>query len=151
MGLVATLGLGSTPVVAELESTDYAIVVAQDSPLSGLSFHELKMIFKGERARLPGGKWVIPINHDPSTRLRQGFDNTVLGMTPEVTKFFWELRESSGESGPPRAFRSSALIVKVVNRLPAAIGYVPANQVGHAKVLKIDGNLPGEPAYSISF
>lgn len=146
--LLFTFSFGSTSASAGGEQL--AIVVAANSPVSGLSFHELKRMFMGERVKNPMGKWIVPLNRKKKSAERIGFDESVLGMTPNVVGSFWIDRKIRGQSGAPKTFKSSGLILRLVSKVPGAIGYVKASDVKPGvKVVKIDGKLPGEAGYAI--
>lgn len=128
---------------------ELAVVVDKASPIGGLSFHELKQLFKGERMKDPMGTWMVPINCAMGSPERTTFDDAVLGMSPDVVKSFWIDRKIRGQSGAPKELPSTSLILSLLGKVPGAIAYVNAKEVGGAKVVKIDGRLPGDGSYSV--
>lgn len=148
--LVATSGV-TTPVGAGEAKTTLAIVVAKDSPVSDISFYELKRLYLGELVNA-SGKRLLPLNLTPATRERSGFDKTVLGMSPEVIARYWVDRKIRGDSGPPKSIEPLDLLQRVVARLDGAIGYAPANAIRpELKAIRIDGKAPGDSGYSLEF
>lgn len=128
-----------------------AIVVAASSPLRGLSFHELKRLFMGRRMKDASGKWLLPLNRKKKAADRIAFDQRVLGMTPAATGSYWVDRKIRGQSGAPKSFKSAAVIVRLVAKVPGAIGYVRKGDVrAGLRVIKIDGKLPGQPGYALT-
>src|SRR5690606_23092438 len=100
-----------------------AIVMAEDSSVTGLTFHELKQLYMGQRLKTPKGEWMVPLNRRNEDPERVGFDDSVLGMNPEIVRQYWIDRKIRGQSGPPKTINSGALVLKLVNKVPGAIGY----------------------------
>lgn len=148
---LAVLGTASPSSTAYADGKDLALVVGLKSSVSGLSYHELKQLYMGNRLKTPAGEWMVPLNRKNGTPERVGFDDSVLGMSPDVAKKYWIDRKIRGQSGPPKAISSSALIMRLVNKVPGAIGYVRASEVTGVKVVKIDGKRPGEAGYAVRF
>ena len=96
--LVATSGVTS-PVGAGVAKTRLAIVVSKDSPVSDISFYELKRLYLGEKINA-SGKRLLPLNLTPNFPERGAFDRTVLGMSPEAIARYWVDRKIRGDSGP---------------------------------------------------
>jgi hypothetical protein len=128
---------------------ELAVVVGPKSSVSGLSFYELKQLYMGERLKTPTGEWMVPLNRKKDTSERIGFDDSVLGMSPDVVGSYWIDRKIRGQSGPPKAIASAALILKLVEKVPGAIGYVALSEAKDVKIVKIDGKLPGQSGYGI--
>lgn len=148
-GLIPAAIIEATAKVAWAGSLELAVVVDKASPVGGLSFHELKQLFKGERMKDPKGTWMVPINCGMGSTERTVFDDVVLGMSPDVVKSYWIDRKIRGQSGAPKELPSPALILALIGKVPGAISYVNARDVGGAKVVKIDGKLPGDPSYAL--
>lgn len=143
------LALMAPSSVAHADGTELAIVMAEDSSVTGLTFHELKQLYTGQRLKTPKGEWMVPLNRRNEDPERVGFDDSVLGMNPEIVRQYWIDRKIRGQSGPPKTINSGALVLKLVNKVPGAIGYVRASEASGVRVLKIDGKRPGEPGYGI--
>ncbi len=144
----ALLALGPESA-ARADGNELAVVVGTDSSVGGLSFHELKQLYMGRKLRTPDGKWMVPLNRKPDDLERIGFDHSVLGMSPEVVRRYWIDRKIRGQSGPPTSVKSTALILRLVDKVPGAIGYVPVSEAKGVKVVSIDGKKPGEAGYAI--
>jgi hypothetical protein len=148
--LVATSGV-ATPVGAGEAKTRLAIVVAKDSPVSDISFYELKRLYLGERINA-AGKRLLPLNLTPASRERGAFDKTVLSMSPEAIARYWVDRKIRGDSGPPKTIEPLDLLQRVVARLDGAIGYAPVNEMRpEVKALRIDGKGPNDSGYPLEF
>jgi hypothetical protein len=148
--LIAGAGV-TAPVAAGEPKTKLAIVVSKDSPVSDISFYELKRLYLGELINA-SGKRLLPLNLTPPARERSAFDNTVLGMSPEAIARYWVDRKIRGDSGPPKSIESLDLLQRVVARLDGAIGYAPVNAIRpELKAIRIDGKGPGDSGYPLEF
>jgi hypothetical protein len=126
-----------------------AIVVGKDFPLDNLSFGELKRLYMGDPVDAHG-KRLIPLALQNRSPERAQFDRTVLGMSPDAVARYWVDRRIRGESGPPKAIDSPQILLRVVDKLDGALGYVRADAVsGAVKVLRIDGKSPSDPGYRL--
>jgi len=126
-----------------------AIVVAKDFPLDNLSFGDLKRLYMGDPVDARG-KRLIPLALQNRSPERVQFDRTVLGMSPDAVARYWVDRRIRGESGPPKAIDSPQILLRVVDKLDGALGYVRADTVsGAVKVLRIDGKSPSDPGYRL--
>ena len=141
--------LAPTPAVAEGGDEPLAIVTAKQGGVSELSMYQLKRLFLGDAVQGGGGE-LIALNRDAKGAERIGFDKTVLGMSPEAVARYWIDRRIRGQSGAPKAVEPSAVVQRVVARLPRAVAYVRRRDVsGDVQVVKIDGKKPGEAGYPI--
>jgi hypothetical protein len=126
-----------------------AIVVAKNSPLDNLSFGDLKRLYMGDPVDARG-KRLIPLALQNRSPERIQFDRAVLGMTPDAAARYWVDRRIRGESGPPKAIDSPQILLRVVDKLDGALGYVRADSVtGAVKVLRIDGKTPSDAGYRL--
>jgi hypothetical protein len=136
---------------AESRGVELAVVVAQGSPLKDVSFGDLRRIFTSEPFTDPSGARLVPLNHPPHAPDRVGFDRVVLGMEPDVVSKFWLDRRIRGQPGAPRTVDSLGMLLKVVAKLPGAIGYVRPQYLREVSALKVEGVLPGKPGYRLVF
>jgi hypothetical protein len=115
------------------------VVVAKGSSLTNLSRADLRRCFTSEPVSA-GGATLIPFNASPGTPDRTGFDQAVLGMSPDEVGRFWVDRKIRGQSGAPRSLPSAAHVAKVAAKFPHAIGYLPADQLtSDVQAVAIDG------------
>jgi hypothetical protein len=148
--LIATSGI-TAPAGAGEAKTKLAIVVSKDSPVSDISFYELKRLYLGEHVNA-SGKRLLPLNLSPASRERGAFDKTVLNMAPDVVARYWIDRKIRGNSGPPKTIEPLDLLQRVVARLDGAIGYAPVGQIRpELKAIRIDGKGPNDPGYPLEF
>jgi hypothetical protein len=129
-----------------------AVVVARGSTLQDLSLSELKRIFTNEGDTEPSGQRYVPFNHPPHTTDRVAFDKIVLGMSADEVSQFWIERKIRGLPGPPRSVDSLSLLLRLIGRLPGAIGYArPAQLTAEVRAIRVNGKFPNDPAYPLTF
>jgi hypothetical protein len=149
--LLTCVSSSATSVAADAPKRVLAIVVARDSAIGGMSFYDLKRAFMGESTAVAGTR-LVPLNFMPNSRERIAFDTTVLKMSPEEVARYWIDRKIRGLPGSPRAVAPVEVLMKVVGRLPGAVSYgEPGNVSPDVKVIPIDGKLPSDPGYPLTF
>lgn len=148
---VLALALTASPADAGTGDEPLAIVVAKSSSVQELSMYELKRLYMGDSMNTPNGKKLLPLNRGTKTGERVGFDQTVLGMSPEEAARYWIDRRIRGRSGAPKAVDPANVVQKVVSRLPGAISYVRRSEVSDdVRIIRVDGKLPGDSGYGIT-
>jgi hypothetical protein len=127
-----------------------AVIVNKDNPLNDLSIAELRRILLGERTTWSGSKKIVLLlpmvgSAERQTALR------LVAMDESSYKSHWAEKSGNGESGAaPIAAPASGIAVNLVAETQDAIAVVPLGDVkGTVKILRIDGSLPGNPAYPI--
>jgi hypothetical protein len=129
-----------------------AVVVAKSSAVQDLSVPELKRIFTNEGDSDPSGKRYVPFNHPPHTTDRVAFDKMVLDLAADEVSQFWIDRKIRGMSGPPRSVDSLSLLLRLIERLPGAIGYArPSQLTGDVRAIRVNGKLPNDASYPLTF
>jgi len=154
--LTASL-LGAAGRPAAATGGEYiAVIVHPKNPVGSLSLAELRHLFLKQSRRWPDGKAVLVINHKARSATRVAFDRAVLKMSPDQAATYWIKQRVRGRGHPPRSFRSSSIIVRIVAKQREAVAYVPVSTLVTAgvkakkvKVIKIDGRLPGGRHYPI--
>lgn len=128
----------------------FAVVAGKDFPVNEMSFGDLKRLYMGQPL-VQGGTNVVPVALSRQHPDRIAFDEAVLGMGPETVGLYWVDRKIRGQTGQPRAVDSADVVMRVVSRVPGAVGYVRSNAVkGRVKVLRIDGKTPEQPGYRVA-
>lgn len=141
--IVLASGFAASTSLAE----PLAVIVSAKFDLKGLSKGELRQAFLGESVNA-GGRKLLALNLAPKSGERQAFDQAVLGMGPEEVPRFWVDQRIRGKGKPPKTIPSAATLLRLVAKLPGAIGYVPLSAVtDEVRVLAIDGHTPGEGDY----
>jgi hypothetical protein len=154
--LVASLVLAAAITTASANSSSaaadgraIAIIVAKSCPIDGLSFGDLKRLYLGSPI-VSHGTTLVPLTYPKSNAARRGFDETVLGMSPDEVGRYWVDRRIRGQSGPPKSVESPDVAVRVVSKVNGVLGFVQADVASpDVKVIRIDGKLPGDPGYRV--
>jgi hypothetical protein len=134
---------------ARAQAEPLCVIVGARTGQSGLQLHELRRIFLAQPTDGVGGVRFVPFNAPPHSFERASFDRVVLGMDPDAIARYWVDQRIRGTQAP-RTLSSPDMLLRVVAKLPGAIGYVSANRVTpDARVLRIDGRLPGESGYPL--
>ena len=129
-----------------------AVVVAKTSAVQDLSFAELRRIFTNEGDSDSTGQRYVPFNHPPRTNDRAGFDQVVLGMSPDDVSQFWIERKIRGLPGPPRSVDSLSLLLRLVAHLPGAVAYARPGQItGDVRAVRVNGKPPSDADYPLKF
>jgi ABC-type phosphate transport system substrate-binding protein len=138
MGTRATWGLwwallaSAAAVAPRLQAADappLAVIVHPSNAVSSLSVHEIEAIFTSSRRHWRGGKNIVAFNYAAKHALRVAFDEAVLRMDPDEVSRFWVDQRIRGRASPPRQVPSPRLMVRVVEKLPEAIGYAPMDEI----------------------
>lgn len=149
IAVVALVGLGASPADADGGAEPLAIVSAKQGGVSELSLYQLKRLYLGDAVQGSAGE-LIALNRDAKGAERIGFDETVLGMSPEAVARYWIDRRIRGQTGAPKAVEPASVAQRVVARLPRAVAYVRLRDVApEVQVVKIDGRKPGDAGYPI--
>ena len=149
-GLCALPAIERTARAAE--RVTLAVFVAKDSTVQNLKMTELRRIFTNADDSGFSRQRSVPFNHTARSSDRVGFDMTVLHMSPEEVSRFWIDRKIRGLPGPPRAVDSLSQLLRLVSHTSGGIGYARPNQLTNdVRVLRIDGKLPSEAGYPLSF
>ncbi|HTE51424.1 MAG TPA: hypothetical protein VK698_11310 [Kofleriaceae bacterium] len=120
------------------------VIIASSSTVDSLSLDDLARIFDGQTPELH------PLNLPPGSRERIGFDQLVLGRSPDDIARYWIDRKIRGQGGPPRVIPNGRLLARIVARLPGTIGYtVDGPLPPGVKVLRIGGLSPDHPRYPL--
>jgi len=137
------------PMPAAGQSTDIAVIVHPDVPVSNLTLAELRRLLLGDREFWSSGVRVTLLIRAPVARERDAAVKDVCQMTEAQFRQHWigKVFRADTPSGPKIVY-SSEMAVDQVARLPGAISFVEASRVGKGvKVLRIDGRSPGQPGY----
>ena len=129
--------------------TDIAVVVHPETPINDLSLAEVRQVFLGERqywnAKLP----VVLLIRAPVARERDVVLRVIYQMSEAQFKQYWVAKIFRAEAAsPPKIVYSNDMQYELVTAMPGAIAFVDARNVRPgAKVLRVDGRLPGDPGY----
>jgi len=144
--LLATLGLASAAAAADL-----AIVVNPATPVTQLTFAELRQVFMGDRQYWTRDMPVVLLVRAPTSAERDAVLRVIYQMRDAQFKQYWIAKVFRADTAsPPKIVNSNELTRQLVATIPGAIAFVPQADVRpDMKVLRIDGHLPGEAGYKL--
>jgi len=139
-----------TPLGAQTAG-DVAIVVHRDVPIDNLTLSELRRLLLGDREFWPASVRVILLIRAPIARERDVMLKNVCQMTEAQFRQHWIAKVFRAETAlAPKITYSTEMAVDLLNRIPGAITFMDASQVGRGlKVVRIEGRLPGEKGYPL--
>ncbi len=140
---VLLLGVG----LAQAEPV--AVVVHPAVEIDGLSFAEFRKIILADRQFWSAGKRITLIVRAPVADERTLLLDRVYKMSEAQYRRYWVAKVFRAEvTSGPRVVISNEEAVDLVSVVDGAIAVVNEEDVPEGlKVLKIDGQLPGEPGY----
>jgi ABC-type phosphate transport system substrate-binding protein len=139
-GVVLSSLLDATSAIAT--PSPELLVVVHPSNSIRLSVEELASIFKTTMRYWSGSKRIVALNLPPRSPERVTFDRVVLGMDPDASFRFWIDRKIRGGEPAPRNVPDPDVVLGIVQRTEAAIGYAPSHLVkdGVRVIARIRGN-----------
>ena len=148
--LVAT-ALLAFGTVSQAVADDVAVIVNKSNPVEGLTMADLRRVLLGPRPKWSGGTKVTVMMTQAGQPERTGTIKIVCGMSEtDFNLHFWRTVSADGANGPPKVFTSAVQLRQSVAGAPDAVGFIKASEVDDSvKVVAIDGNLPGQPAYKL--
>jgi ABC-type phosphate transport system substrate-binding protein len=148
--LMAALGLQAAPAAAQaIPKQAIAIVVNPQSPISDLSFAELRRLFMGEQQFWADRSKVTLLVRAPTARERAIVLDKIYKMDEDQFRQYWIGKMFRAEvAGGPKIVYSTDMALNLIASIKGSITFVPASAVtAEVKVLKIDGKLPSDPNY----
>lgn len=136
---------------ADASPVRLSVLVANTNPLRDISLNDLRQMYMGRQVSI-GGRVTMPFNHPPRTPDRVAFDKLVLRMAPDEVARYWIDQRIRGGRPPPRTTDSATLLLRLVARLPDALGYVREGfESPGLKVLRVDGKAVGDQGYPLLY
>lgn len=149
LGLICLwcLGTGS----AQSHDVDIALVAHPDIPVSNLTLADVRKVFLGERQYWSANVPVVLLIRAPVARERNVVLKTIYEMSDSQFKQYWIAKIFRAESvSAPKVVYSNDMANELVTAIPGAIAFIDAREVrAGAKVLRVDGHLPGEAGYPL--
>jgi ABC-type phosphate transport system substrate-binding protein len=151
LALVAAAGLSRPQPVAAQARGDLAIVVNSETPVTSLSFAELRQVFLGDKQYWTKDMPVVLLMRAPTSAERDAVLNVIYQMKEPQFKQYWIAKIFRAElSSPPKIVYSTESTVSLISAIPGAIAFMAAGDVKPGlKVVRIDGHLPGEAGYRL--
>jgi len=131
--------------------SDLAVVVNSDTPVSDLSLAEIRKVFLGERQYWNPKLPVVLLIRAPVARERDVVLRVIYQMSEEQYTQYWVAKIFRAEvTSPPKIVYSNDMQFELVAAIPGAIAFVDAHNLHPgAKVVRVDGKLPGEKGYPL--
>jgi hypothetical protein len=153
--LVAGLALTAPPsrgADASAAQKTLAVVVHKSCTADGISAADLRKVLTGELRAWPDASPIVVIQQPDESATQQRMLQALLRTTPAGYNRQLLQVQFQGRPRPLiRVLNSDANAIAFVWNVPGAISIVDADQAAagaaHVKILKIDGNLPGETGY----
>jgi hypothetical protein len=138
------------PIGAQ-QAGDVAVVVHPAVPIDNLTLAELRRFVLGDREFWPGSVRVALLMRAPVAHPRDVIIKTVCQMTEAQFRQHWIAKVFRADTAvAPKIVYSAEMSLELVNRMTGAMTFVDASAVGrNAKVVRINGRLPGEPGYAL--
>ena len=129
--------------------TDVAVVVHPDVAVDNLTIAELRRVVLGDREFWPASVRITLLLRAPVAHERDVILKDVCQMTEAQFRQHWIGKVFRADTAlAPKIAYSNEMAIDLVSRVPGAIAFVNASQVGKGlKVVKIDGRLPGDRDY----
>jgi ABC-type phosphate transport system substrate-binding protein len=136
---------------APSHDVDVALVVHPDTPVSNLTLAEVRKVFLGERQYWNANVPVVLLIRAPVARERNVVLKTIYQMSESQFKQYWIAKIFRAESATaPKVVYSNDMANELVTAIPGAIAFVDARDVRPgAKVIRVDGRVPGEAGYPL--
>ena len=128
---------------------DIAVVVHPDTPINNLSLTEVRKVFLGDRQYWSTNVPVVLLIRAPVARERNVVLKVIYQMSESQFKQYWIAKIFRAESASaPKVVYSNDMANELVSAIPGAIAFIDSREVRPgAKVIRVDGRLPGEPGY----
>lgn len=107
---------------------DIVVVVHKDN-VAAISEKTISNIFMGKESQFSDGTAVVPYNVASSSKLRDEFNENVIGRSTSKVNAYWSKLIFTGKGAPPKELANDAEILSMVASNPAAIGYVESKSV----------------------
>ena len=130
---------------------DVAVVVHPDTPVSNVNLTEVRRIFLGDRQYWNTNVPVVLLVRAPVARERNVVLKVIYQMSESQFKQYWIVKIFRAETASaPKLVYSNDMANELVTAIPGAITFIDARAVRPgAKVIRVDGHLPGESGYPL--
>ena len=149
--LLLAIACGAALAQKPRGGVDIAVVVHPDTPITNLSLSEVRKVFLGDRQYWSTNVPVVLLIRAPVARERDVVLKTIYQMSEAQFKQYWIAKIFRAESASaPKVVYSNDMANELVGAIDGAIAFIDAREVRPgAKVVRVDGKLPGEPGYPL--
>jgi ABC-type phosphate transport system substrate-binding protein len=151
LALTTALLFAAPPMAAQGKANDLAIVVHPETPVTKLTFAELRQVFLGERQYWTKDVPIVLLVRAPTSAERDAVLNVIYQMKEPQFKQYWIAKIFRAElSSPPKIVYSNDSANQLVSTIVGSIAFMAASDVKPGlKVLRVDDRLPGEAGYRL--
>ena len=148
---VLCLILSNCVLAQSTHGMDVAVVVHPDTPVSNVNLTEVRRIFLGDRQYWNTNVPVVLLVRAPVARERNVVLKVIYQMSESQFKQYWIAKIFRAETASaPKLVYSNDMANELVTAIPGAITFIDARAVRPgAKVIRVDGHLPGESGYPL--
>jgi len=132
--LTTTVGLVAPSSEAGGDPSIILVVVNKTNPAATLGVSDLRPIFQTSKTSWSSGGDATPFNLPNDHRLRQAFDQAVLGLDPDRVARYWKDRKIRGGAHAPRQLPTTGAVLAAVAADSGAVGYVNAADLNNKTV-----------------
>ena len=106
---------------------EYCVIANATLHIDQVTQESLRQIFLKKR-RFIGEIKLVPLNQKPNSDIRHSFEKEVLHMSRHRLKRYWTVQHYKGNR-PPVQLSSDASVVKFVQKVEGAVGYVDITKI----------------------
>ena len=149
--LLLAITLAGTALAQSKVSTDIAVVVNPQTPVTEMSLAEVRKVFLGDRQYWSSNLPVVLLVRAPVAREREVVLRTIYQMGESQFKQYWVAKIFRSEVvSAPKIVYSEDMSKELLSAIPGSIAFMQVKDVGPGlRILKVDGHLPGEPGYPL--
>ncbi|HEB27063.1 MAG TPA: hypothetical protein ENI05_04725 [Porticoccus sp.] len=142
------------PCIANTQAAEegLAVIVHPGTAVDSLTEEQVSRIFRAEQQFWPDNTRITLLIRAPVSQGRTMALEKIYQMSEQGFRKYWISKMFKAEvASGPRVMYSTGMAASLVTAVPGAILLVPSSNIpDNAKVLKIDGKLPGEEGYIYS-
>jgi hypothetical protein len=139
------------PAGSQAPAHDVVVAVNPDVQVDNLTLAELRRLALGDREFWPGTVRVTLIIRAPIAHERDVVLKNICQVTEAQFRQHWIAKVFRADTAlTPKIVYSTEMAIDMVSRIPGAIAFIDAQEVGNRlKVVKVDGRLAGEAGYAL--
>ena len=141
LALTTLVGAWTQSSAAGVDLTTIVVIVNRANPAALLDAGQLRPIFQTSKTSWGSGGEATPLNLPNESKLRQEFDQAVLGLDPDRAARYWQDRKIRGGAHAPKQLPTSGAVLVAVATTPGAVGYVYAGEAN--KTVKVVAKIVG--------
>lgn len=133
--------------------TSLAVIVNPAIQQESISMVNLKKVLVGDVRFWDGGELITILIQAPVSWERDTLLSKVMEMSEPQYRQFWISKVFRTEvASGPKVVLSNEMAATLVSKIPGAVAFVNNDEIpAGAKILKVDGLLPGDAEYPLNF